>query len=105
MPFCALFFRGPDQGPKHTGEDHAMQRIQGVGRQHGNGDHPAGQAALPGVLAHDVAVVHPIRAADLKDAVLPFRQIQSAEEVIEHVFDSDGLRRGSHPLPGDPRGE
>lgn len=27
IPSSALFFRGPDQGPEHTAEDHAVQRI------------------------------------------------------------------------------
>jgi hypothetical protein len=45
-------------------------------------DHQAAQAALTGVLAHDVTIRHPIRAADFEDGIALDRQAECGQEVL-----------------------
>ena len=70
------------------------------GREHRDRDHQPTEAAEAGVRPHHVAVREDVGAADLDDAS-HLRVVQRADEVVEHVGDSDRLAAGPHPAGRD----
>ena len=61
----------------------------------------AAQAALAGVLAHEVPVRDAVGAADLHDPVALEVEVRRLGEVLEHVLDRDRLGQGADPARGD----
>ena len=72
-----------------------------MGREDWDRDHQAAKSAKAGVLPHQVAVRHLIRAADLNDPAPVERQIEGSRQIREHVLDADRLSQGSDPSGGD----
>jgi len=67
-------------------------------REHWDWYHHRAEAALTGILSHNVSIGDSVRASDLEDAVLLLLQIQCGQQVFEHIFDGDWLRGGGHPF-------
>ena len=84
--------------PRVNRSDQSQPQTRQVGRENGDGDHRASQAALPGVLAHDVAIANLLGTADLEDPAGAARQIQGGQQIVEDVFDGDRLREDGNPL-------
>jgi hypothetical protein len=68
-------------------------------------NHHASQAALAGVLAHDVAVGDAIGSPYLEDRAVVAGKDARLEQVRQHVGDADRLRRHCHPARHDHDGE
>ena len=69
--------------------------------QHGHGNGPAPQAALPGVFGHDFAVTHLIGAANLEHSALFDWQRQRLHQVGDQIFNRDRLGFHRHPARAD----
>ena len=80
-------------GPRaRTRVSRPSHRLEQAGREHRHRDHDAPQPPLARVLAHEVAVGDPVRAADLVHPAAP-REVGAADQVVEDVLDGDRLGR------------
>ena len=70
-------------------------------REQRHRDEPAPETPLPRVLAHDRAVRHDVRAADLENAAVALRQVEHGRETGHQVVERDGLRRRADPGRAD----
>ena len=64
-------------------------------------DDPAADAELPRVLAHQLLVGDPVGPADLEHHAVLELDVESRDEVVEHVLDRDRLCLGAHPARRD----
>ena len=68
-------------------------------------NHQTAQAALTGILAHDVTIGHPIRPADFEDGIAHDRQAERGQEVLHQVGNGDWLCVDRDPTGRNHDGE
>ncbi len=89
-----------DQAAPDAREDRrheAQPETRQVGREHRHRNQPAAQPALPGVLAHQVAVRDDVGATDFEYFMVGRLAVERRLEIAEHVINRNWLGRKSHP--------